>query len=98
MEFQLSLTSTIVDASTIRVRISSSVNLISVNNVRIDTVVIDRTQITFSKLVKLDIQTADCPTSPYSINFAYPAYSENYQNMIPGLSSFFLQNKAKFKL
>jgi hypothetical protein len=52
------------------------VNLINVTWVRIDTVVIDRTQITASKLVTLDFQTADCPTCTY--NFIFANYLDNF--------------------
>jgi len=40
-DFHLKLDSQIVDSTSIRVDISSSVNLISVNRIRIDTVVVD---------------------------------------------------------
>lgn len=82
LEFQAS--SQILDKATIKVSISSAVNLISVTSVRIDTVVIDQTQIETSKLVTLDFVTADCPTCTYS--FTVPAFTGNDENFFTGIS------------
>lgn len=59
-------------------------NLISVDSVRIDTIIIDKTQIQASKLVTLDFITADCPTCTYY--FTIPVYTENRQNLFTGIS------------
>jgi hypothetical protein len=94
--FQLTVSSQIINETKIKVTISSLVNLISVDLVKIDTIVIDKTAITFSKLLVLDFQTADCPTNPYTINYAYPSYSNNNENKFTGLSSFYLINQAHY--
>jgi hypothetical protein len=68
------------------VNLSSIVNLINVTRVRIDTVVMDKTQLTFSKMYTLDFQTANCPSCSYI--FTFPSYTDNFQNILTGLSSF----------
>lgn len=75
---QFSTTGEVLDANTIRVNISSTCNLINVTYVRIDTVVVDKTLIEFSGFLKLDFQTADCPTHATNIVFANPSYLLNY--------------------
>jgi len=84
---QFSTTGSVIDASTIQVSIASTVNLVNVTYVRIDTVLVDQTQIQFSGFIVLDFQTADCPTHVTDIVFAYPS---SFENMFTGMSYFTL--------
>jgi hypothetical protein len=46
--------------------------------------------------MKLDFQTADCPTHAPTIIFLYPFYTSNFQNIITGLSYFTLNANRYF--
>jgi hypothetical protein len=67
----------------------------TVANVRIDTVIIDQTQITKSKFRIPDFQTKDIPTD--SKIFSVRNYVDNNLNMFVGLSHFYLAEKTHYK-
>lgn len=89
----LEASSQILDLATIIVTLSSTAVLTAVNAIRIDTILIDQTQMTATNLIALDFQTMDYSTNPNYIVYVLPTSSEN---MLFGLCSFYFTNKNLF--